>query len=186
MTVRSRTEYGDTSGKRVTRRAFWSLLAGGAVVGATRGAAQTPSGGTFSIIDFFGQEPRAWEAVQGYPDAQYQYLAGSAASASTRHLPCDLSLRPVARATFQAIWTAAGFQAGIELAHCDDDFVNYTRFAECRPVVIELPDIQKRDVTATINELISAKQPKHLVCRSRGDGVTGSIIFGASLELVWT
>jgi hypothetical protein len=186
MTVESRTECDDTTAKRVTRRAFWSLLGGGVVGGAARGAAQTPSGRTFSIIDFFGQEPRAWEAVQGYPGAQYQYLAGSAASASTRHLPCDLSLRPVVRATFQAIWTAAGFQAGVELAHCDDDFVNYTRFAECRPIITQVPDIQKRDVTATINALIAAGQPKHLVVRARGDGVTGSIIFGASLELVWT
>jgi len=70
-------------------------------------------------------------------------------------------LRPVVRATFQAIWTAPGFQAAIGLA-CNDDFVNYTQFAECRPTVIQLPDIQKRDLTRTINALILAGRPKHL------------------------
>ncbi len=170
----------------LTRRGFWALFAGGAVGTARSVNAQSSPGGTVTIIDFFGQEPRAWEAVQGYPHADYRYLAGSAASASTRHLPCDVPLRPVVRATFQAIWTAPGFQAAIELAHCDDDFVNYTQFTECRPIVIQLPDIQKRDVTPTINALILAGQPKHLVCRARGDGVTGALVFGASLELIWT
>lgn len=171
----------------ISRRGFAAFLAGGVAGAAATPAVQAQAGGrTFSIIDFFGQEPRAWEAVQGYPQANYQYLAGSAASASTRRLPCDMGLRPVAKATFQAIWTAPDFNAAIELAHCDDDFINYTRFAECQPIIVKLPDIQKRDITAAINTLITNGQSKHLVVRSRGDGTTGALIFGASIELIWT
>ena len=172
---------------RFSRRGFAAFLAGGAAASVTTAAVQAQSSGrTFSIIDLFGQEPRAWEAVVGYPQANYQYLAGSAASASTRRLPAEMGLRPVAKATFQAIWTAPGFNAAVELAHCDDDFINYTQFAECRPIIVQLPDIQKRDVTAQINALITGGQSKHLVCRARGDGTTGALIFGASLELIWT
>ena len=171
----------------MSRRGFAAFLAGGMVGASSTSAVKAQAvGRTFSIIDFFGQEPRAWEAVQGYPQANYQYLAGSAASASTRRLPAEMGLRPLAKATFQAIWTAPDFNAAIELAHCDDDFVNYTQFAECQPIVVRLPDIQKRDITAALNTLIANGQSKHLVCRARGDGTTGALIFGASIELIWT
>lgn len=169
----------------MTRRGFAALVVG-AAAGGTRVNAQTTLGRTMTVLDFFHQEPRAWEAVQGYPEANYHYLAGSAASASTRRLPCDAGLRPVSRATWQAIWTAPGWTAGIELAHCDDDFVNYRQFAEFRPRVIQLPDIHVQDVTATINALIQAGRYKHLVCRAKGDGAVGTVIFGSSLELIWT
>ena len=137
------------------------------------------------IIDFFGQEPRAWEAVLGYPDAQYNYLAGSAASASTRRLPGDIPLKPVTRATWQLIWTAPSAIAAVEVAHCDLGFVNYTQFAELHPRVWEIPDIQTMDVTAAINAAIAQRRIKFLVCRTHGDGAQGSIVFGSSIELVW-
>jgi len=173
----------------VSRRGFAALLSGGLFATSRGAAAQTPpptATATFAIIDFFGQEPRAWEAVEGYPDAQYNFLAGSAASASTRRIPGDLGLKPVTRATWQLIWTAPGAQAAVELAHIDPGFLNYTQFAELRPRVVQAPDIQYVDVTAAVNSVIAQRRIKYLVCRARGDGQAGSLIYGSSIELVWS
>lgn len=171
--------------RHLTRRAFGAAFVVGLGTVPRGSAAQTIGNATFTVVDFFGQEPRSWEAVIGYPHAEYKHLAGSAASASTRRLPGDLGLKPVARATWQLIWTAPGPQAAAELAHCDSGFANYTQFAELRPRVWQAPDIQSQDVTAALNAAIAQRRLKFLVCRVTGNGTTGSTIFGSSLELVW-
>lgn len=143
------------------------------------GSCSCPSRRIQTTLDLYSQEPRGWEAVQGWGTSGYS-VPGSAYSANGRSLCFGYGLAPIIACRWLVIWNPQGDpRSAIRL----DTLWNTPSLfmGEISGHVEATPICSALDVTAKLQQLQAAGQSVYLQQQLRGN----PIIFGSVLEIIW-